>query len=125
MIDLFSNEVNCLLVQTRFSDYSFWNYQDVCKIVGKKYPAAPLGLLTVAALLPQHWNFKLVDENVESLTDEHLRNADLVCIGGMLPQQNSMLKLIKRAHQLNCIVVVGGPDPTSQPDLYSEADFLV
>jgi radical SAM superfamily enzyme YgiQ (UPF0313 family) len=125
MTDLLTGAVNCLLVQTKFSDHSFWNYQDVCKIAGKKYPAAPLGLLTVAALLPQHWNFKLVDENVESLTDEHLRNADLVCIGGMLSQQNSMLKLIKRAHKLNCIVVVGGPDPTSQPDLYSEADFLV
>jgi radical SAM superfamily enzyme YgiQ (UPF0313 family) len=125
MKDLLTGAVNCLLVQTKFSDYSFWNYQDVCKIVGKKYPAAPLGLLTVAALLPQQWDFKLVDENVEPLTDEHLRNADLVCIGGMLPQQNSMLKLIKRAHKLNCVVVVGGPDPTSQPDLYSEADFLV
>jgi radical SAM superfamily enzyme YgiQ (UPF0313 family) len=94
-------------------------------MVGKKYPAAPLGLLTVAALLPQHWQFRLIDENVEPLLDEHIQNADLVCIGGMLPQQNSMLDLITRAHKLNCVVVVGGPDPTSQPELYKEADFLV
>jgi len=94
-------------------------------MVGKKYPAAPLGLLTVAALLPQHWQFRLIDENVEPLLDEHLLNADLVCIGGMLPQQNSMLDLIKRAQNLDCVVVVGGPDPTSQPDLYKDADFLV
>ena len=94
-------------------------------MVGKKYPAAPLGLLTVAALFPQHWEFKLIDVNVEVLTDDHLRWADLVCIGGMLPQQNSMLDLITRAHKLDSVVVVGGPDPTSQPDLYHEADFLV
>ena len=125
MKDLHSEVSKCLLIQTRFSDFSFWNYQDVCKIVGKKYPAAPLGLLTVAALLPQHWEFKLIDENVEPLSDEHLTNADLVCIGGMLPQQKSMLELIERAHRLNCVVVVGGPDPTSQPELYKEADFLV
>ncbi|MEI7500338.1 MAG: B12-binding domain-containing radical SAM protein [Bacteroidota bacterium] len=125
MKDLHGGVTNCLLVQTKFSDYSFWNYQEVCEMVGKKYPAAPLGLLTVAALLPQHWQFRLIDENVEPLLDEHLRSADLVCIGGMLPQQNSMLDLIARAHKLNCIVVMGGPDPTSQPDLYKDADFLV
>ena len=117
--------LNCLIVQTKFSDYSFWNYQDVCKIVGKKYPAAPLGLLTVAALLPQQWNFQLVDENVEPLLDEHLVWSDLVCTGGMLPQQKSMVDLIERAHRLNCTVVVGGPDPTSQPGVYTNADFLV
>ena len=125
MTDLFSGITRCLLVQTKFSDLSFWNYQDVCRIVGKKYPAAPLGMLTVAAILPQHWKFRLIDENVEPLLDEHLHEADLVCIGGMLPQQNSMLELIGRAHAMNCTVVMGGPDPTSQPELYREADFLV
>lgn len=125
MNDLYSRINNCLIVQTKFSEHSFWNYQDVCKITGAKYPAAPLGLLTLAALLPQHWNFKLIDENVEPLSEEYLEWADIVCTGGMLPQQKSMLEFIKRAHRLNCIVVVGGPDPTSQPDLYREADFLV
>lgn len=125
MKNLFDQSTKCLIVQTKFSANSFWNYQSVCKIVGAKYPAAPLGLLTVAALLPQHWIFKLIDENVEPLLDEHLRWADIVCTGGMLPQQKHLLEFIKRAHQLNCTVVVGGADPTSQPDLYREADFLV
>jgi radical SAM superfamily enzyme YgiQ (UPF0313 family) len=115
----------CLLVQTKFSGFSFWNYQEVCYMVGAKYPAAPLGLMTVAALFPQHWIFKLIDENTEPLLDDHLKWADIVCIGGMLPQQKSMLNLIRRAHYLDRIVVVGGPDPTSQPDVYHEADFLV
>jgi len=120
-----NESVNCLLVQTRFSQFSFWNYREVCEIVGAKYPAAPLGLLTVAGLLPQQWTFILVDENVEPLLDEHLRWADLVCTGGMLPQQKSILELIDRAQALGKIVVVGGPDPTSQPHLYAKADFLV
>jgi radical SAM superfamily enzyme YgiQ (UPF0313 family) len=125
MVILPKENVNCLLVQTKFSAFSFWNYQDVCEIVGAKYPAAPLGLLTVAGLLPQHWTFRLIDENVEPLLNEHLQWADLVCTGGMLPQQKSMLELIDRAHELGKTVVVGGADPTSQPDLYRKADFLV
>lgn len=125
MRDFLKESINCLLVQTKFSAFSFWNYQDVCDIVGAKYPAAPLGLLTVAGLLPQHWNFRLIDENVEPLLDEHLLWADLVCSGGMLPQQKSMISLISRAHSFERTIVLGGPDPTSQPHLYSNADFLV
>jgi radical SAM superfamily enzyme YgiQ (UPF0313 family) len=125
MKDLYGGYTKCLLVQTKFSRFSFWNYQEVCYMVGAKYPAAPLGLLTVAALLPQHWIFRLIDENVEPLLDDYLKWADIVCTGGMLPQQKSMLNFIRRAHDLDRIVVVGGPDPTSQPDVYLEADFLV
>ena len=125
MKDLHGEQTKCLLVQTKFSGFSFWNYQEVCDIVGAKYPAAPLGLLTVAALFPQNWIFRLIDENVEPLLDEHLKWADIVCTGGMLPQQKSMLEFIRRAHDLDRMVVIGGPDPTSQPDIYHEADFLV
>jgi radical SAM superfamily enzyme YgiQ (UPF0313 family) len=125
MKDLCGGHTKCLLVQTKFSGFSFWNYQDVCDMVGAKYPASSLGLLTVASLLPQHWIFRLIDENVEPLLNDHLKWADIVCTGGMLPQQKSILNFIKRAHDFGRIVVVGGPDPTSQPDVYKEADFLV
>ena len=125
MTDQYRNITKCLIVQTKFSQFSFWNYRAVCEIVGAKYPAAPLGLLTVAALLPQNWTFKLIDENVESLLDEHLEWADLVCAGGMIPQQKSLLELIERTHKKDRIIVVGGADPTSQPDLYKDADYLV
>jgi len=125
MKDLNGGHTKCLLVQTKFSGFSFWNYQEVCDMVGAKYPASSLGLLTVAALLPQHWIFRLIDENVEPLLDDHLKWADIVCTGGMLTQQKSMLDFINRVHNLDRIIVVGGPDPTSQPDVYHEADFLV
>lgn len=125
MKNLLEKGTKCLIVQTEFSALSFWNYVDVCKIAGAKYPAAPLSLLTVAALLPKQWEFKLVDANVEPLMVEHFKWADIVCIGGMLPQQQSMIALIDKVHQYGCPVVVGGPDPSSQPHLYQSADYLV
>lgn len=115
----------CLLVQPRFSGNSFFNFSNVARIVGARYTAAPLGLMTVAALLPQGWKFRLVDENVEPLTDAHLDWADIVMTGGMLPQQKGILGVIRRAHARHKPVVVGGPDPTQQPHVYEGADFLV
>ena len=115
----------CLLVQPRFSSHSFWNYSKVCRFVGARYPAAPLGLMTVAALLPQQWHLALVDENVRPLTDAHLEWADLVLVSGMLPQQKGILATMQQAHERGKPVVVGGPDATSQPHLYGKADYLV
>ena len=88
-------------------------------------PAAPLGPMTVAALLPQGWEFRLVDENVRSLQDSDLEWADIVLVSGMLPQQKGILKAIQRAHEVGKPVVVGGPDPSSQPNVYGEADYVV
>ena len=81
--------------------------------------------MTVAALLPQEWEIKLIDTNVEPLLDEHFEWANLVFTGGMLPQQIGILDIITLSHQKHKPVVVGGPDPTSQPHLYQSADYLV
>ena len=113
MKDLLAKGTRCLIVQPKFSASSFWNYVDVCRIIGVKYPDAPLGLVTVAALLPQQWEFKLVDANVEDLLHEHFEWADIICTGGMLPQQRSMMSVIDEAHQYGCPVILGGPDPSS------------
>jgi radical SAM superfamily enzyme YgiQ (UPF0313 family) len=112
-------------VYPRFNPHSFWNYQATCDLVGAKYPATPLGLITLAALLPASWTLKLVDCNVESLDDRDLAWADLVLTGGMLPQQRTTLALIDRAHAHGKPVVVGGPDATSSPHVYAAADFRV
>lgn len=125
MPNLIDRQTRCLLVQPAFSRNSFWNYRDVCTLVGAKYPAAPLGLLTVGALLPQHWQLKLIDENTTSLTNDHLDWADIVLTGGMLPQQAAIHNVIERAHGKGKPVVVGGPDPTSQTPLYTNADYRV
>jgi radical SAM superfamily enzyme YgiQ (UPF0313 family) len=125
MENLLAKPSRGLLVQPGFSGNSFFNFSNVARLVGARYTAAPLGLMTVAALLPQHWEFRLVDENVEPLTDADLEWADIVLTGGMLPQQKGILTTIERAHAQGKRVAVGGPDPTSQPHVYEEADFLV
>ena len=61
-----------LLVHPEFRSASFWNYRDTCQLMDASYPAAPLGLCTVAAMLPSEWELRLVDRNVEPLTDEAL-----------------------------------------------------
>jgi hypothetical protein len=120
-----SPPIRCLLVHPEFRQASFWNYRATCDLVGAKYPASPLGLITVAALLPADWSCRLVDCNVETLTDADLAWADLVFIGGMIPQQSSSLALIERCRAAGRTVVVGGPDATSSPHIYDRADHLV
>jgi len=119
------NVEKVLLLYPEFSEYSFWNYKEVCRLAGARYPAAPLGLITLAALLPESWHMKLIDMNTAELRDADIDEADLVFIGGMLPQQTHFLKLIDRVHRRGKKVVAGGPDPTSQPGIYRESDYLI
>ncbi|MBR0697143.1 B12-binding domain-containing radical SAM protein [Bradyrhizobium lablabi] len=114
-----------LMIYPKFITDSFWNYTEACELVGAKYPAAPLGLITVAAMLPKHWDIRLVNRNTEPLTDADLNWADLVMIGGMLNQQPDFLYLIDLAHLHGKPVCVGGPDVSSSPHLYADADFQV
>src|SRR5437763_16375140 len=100
--------LHCLLVYPEFQSASFWNYREACEIKGARYPAAPLGLLTVAALLPSEWELKLVDRNVEPLDDSLLDWADVVLIGGMIAQQRDHLALIDKAHERGKPVISGG-----------------
>jgi radical SAM superfamily enzyme YgiQ (UPF0313 family) len=116
---------NVLLVYPRFAADTFWNFTATCELFGAKYPAAPLGLITVAALLPPTWSVRLVDRNAEELTDDHLEWADLVMTGGMLPQQPDTLVIIDLCHRHNKPVAVGGPSVTSTPHIYEKADFRV
>ena len=117
--------MRCLFVNPRFRTASFWNYRETCEGAGARYPGAPLGLITVAALLPAEWEMRLVDCNVQPWKPELLDWADLVLIGGMMPQQLAALDLIREAKQRGKTVVVGGPDATSSPHIYAEADHLV
>ena len=120
-----SGTPNVLLVYPRFAPHSFWNYQATCELVGARYSATPLGLITVAALLPPEWPVRLLNRNTELLTDEDVAWADLVMTGGMLPQQRDTERVIALAHAQGKPVVVGGPDVTSSPHMYEEAEFKV
>ena len=116
---------NCLLVFPRFNPNSFWALKDTCEISGARAPSPPLGLLTLAAMLPQDWSFRLVNCNADALTDDDLAWADIVMTGGMLPQADSSVEIIERCRAAQVTVCVGGPDPTSRPTIYERADFRV
>ena len=116
---------NVLLVFPRFNQNSFWSLRAACEIYGVRCPAPPLGLITVAALLPKEWNLRLVDRNAEELAPADLAWADLVFTGGMLPQRPDCLEVIRLCQAEGKTVVVGGPDATSSPEIFAQADFLV
>ncbi len=115
----------CLLVFPEFTAASFWNYRAACELMGARYPAAPLGLITVAALLPESWECRLVDCNVDRLRDRDVEWADIVLVGGMISQQRSSVSLIDDLKARGKTVVVGGADATASPHLYDAADSLV
>jgi radical SAM superfamily enzyme YgiQ (UPF0313 family) len=114
-----------LLVYPEFRSASFWNYRETCELVDARYPAAPLGLCTIAAMLPPDWEVKLVDRNIEPWDDAMLDQADIVLTGGMMPQQRDCVELIRKARAKGKTVIVGGPDATSSPHLYEDASHLV
>jgi hypothetical protein len=115
----------CLFVYPEFRSQSFWNYRATCELAGAKYPATPLGLITVAAMLPASWPVRLVDCNVEALGDTDIEWADIVFTGGMIAQQLATRELIDELKRRGKTVVVGGPDATQSPHLYEGADHLV
>ncbi len=114
-----------LMVYPRFNADSFWKFTEACELVNARYPAAPLGLITVAALLPPHWEVRLVNRNTEELSAHDIAWADMVMTGGMLNQQPDTLEIIALARAQAKPAVVGGPDATSSPHIYRTADFLV
>jgi hypothetical protein len=116
---------NVLLVYPRFVNESFWNYRESCAVVGAKYPTIPLGLITVAAMLPGEWDVRLVNLNTEELSDADLEWADLVMTGGMMFQQAGTLDIIEMCRARGKPVAVGGPDVSSSPHVYERANFRV
>jgi uncharacterized protein DUF4070/radical SAM family protein len=114
-----------LLISPRFAGRTFFSLEAVCEVYGGRAMTAPLGLITVAAMLPPSWDCRLVNRNTEDLTDADIDWADLVMVGGMMPQRSDILDLIDIVHARGKPVAVGGPDVTSSPDAYAAADFRV
>jgi radical SAM superfamily enzyme YgiQ (UPF0313 family) len=106
---------------------SFWSFDKALELVGRKVSIPPLGMITVAAILPQTWEFRLVDRNVRFETEADWAWADLVIISGMIVQKPDLLHLIREAKRRGKLVAAGGPYLTSVPEAAQEAgvDFLV
>ncbi|MBN2376144.1 MAG: DUF4070 domain-containing protein [Sedimentisphaerales bacterium] len=104
---------------------TFWSLKNALKFVSKKALLPPLGLLTVAALLPESFEKKLIDMNTSKLRDRHIKWADYVFISAMVIQKNSAKMVVEKCRTLNVKVVAGGPLFTSFPELVPDADYLV
>jgi radical SAM superfamily enzyme YgiQ (UPF0313 family) len=106
---------------------SFWSFDKVLELIGRKVSLPPLSLITVAAILPQTWKFRLVDRNMGYESEADWYWADLVIISGMIVQKDDLLFLIETAKRRGKRVAVGGPYVTSIPKAAQEAgvDFLV
>ena len=113
-----------LLVYTEFPD-TFWSFKHALKFVHKKAGAPPLGLLTVAAMLPSEWDKRLVDLNVTKLTDDNLAWADYVFVSAMIVQRESARSVIDRCKLAGVKVVAGGPLFTMEHDKFPNVDHFV
>ena len=102
-----------LLVYPEYPD-TFWSFKHALKFVNKKAAFPPLGLLTVAGMLPHEHELKLVDMNTRKLKDSHIKWADLVFISAMVVQKDSSHKVIDKCKSLGARVVAGGPLFTTQ-----------
>ncbi len=113
-----------LMVYPQFP-VTFWSFKHALKFVSKKSSYPPLSLLTVAAMLPDEWEKKVVDMNVTRLTDEDIRWADYVFISAMAIQKESVAEVMRRCHENGAVMVAGGPLFTMEPEEYHDIDHLV
>ncbi len=118
--------MKALLLYPRFPK-TFWSYDKFMKIAGLKASIPPLGIITVASLLPSDWEIRFCDRNVKTETETDWEWCDLVILSAMLAQKQDFLALIQKAAQLGKKVAVGGPYPTSVPDhaLNPGANYLI
>ena len=115
--------MNILLVYPKYPD-TFWSFKHALRFLSKKALHPPLGLLTVAAMLPGEWNKKLVDINVSALQDKDLAWADYVFVSAMSVQQDSANEVLGRCRVAGVKVVAGGPLFTSGHEEFEPVDHF-
>ncbi len=116
--------MNILLVEPRTPE-TFWSLRHALRFVGKSAANPPLGLLTVAGMLPRHWSCRLADLNCGPLRDEDIRWADWVFVSGMEIHRSSVAEIVQQSHALETRVVGGGPLFNSDPDNNLGVDHVV
>ena len=118
--------MRALLVYPEYPD-TFWSFKHALKFIFKRASFPPLGLLTVAAMLPEEWEKKLVDMNTTALTDKDLKWADYVLISSMVAQQDSAREVIDRCVKLGTRIVAGGPlfSPGYEEFGFDDIDHLI
>jgi len=118
-------QIKVLMVWPAFPP-SFWSFAGMMQMLDEKVVMPPLGLITVAALCPKEWTIRLIDQQVESVSDEDILWADLVMTSGMKVQRKGMEGILARARALGRRTVVGGPYASGEPEtLLKFADHVV
>ena len=110
---------NALFVYPKFPP-SYWGFKYALEFLGKKSSMPPLGLLTIAGMFPESYNLKVVDMNIEPLTDAHLEWADVALTSTMIVQKDSLYDVAERCNRANVPIIAGGPHPTSYYDNIKE-----
>ncbi len=113
-----------LLVSPQTPD-TFWSFKHVLRFVAKRAAFPPLGLLTVAAMLPREWDLRVVDMNVTRLTDDDLRWADYVMLSAMIVHKESVREVVARCTALERQVIAGGPLFTTGHETFPEIRHFV
>src|SRR4030043_2082839 len=113
-----------LLIYPEYED-TFFNPKKVFRVLGKKAAYPPLGLLTVAAMLPGKWEKKLIDLNCENLKNDHIEWADYVFISAIVGQKKSTHKIINTVQEMGKTVVVGGSLFTNGWEEFSNIEVIV
>lgn len=116
--------MNILLIYPEFPD-TFWSFKYALKFIRKKSSSPPLGLLTIATMLPKDWDLRLVDVNIKKLRQKDLDWADMALISAMTVQRDSAKEIITRCKVNNVRVVAGGPLFTTEPEEFSNVDHFV
>ncbi len=116
--------MNILLVYPEIPD-TFWSFKHALKFIHKKVSSQPLGLLTVAAILPKNWTKRLIDLNCNELTQKDLKWADYVYLSAMSIQKKSAIQVIKQCNDAGIKIVAGGPLFTSEYEQFDTIDHFV
>ena len=116
---------NALFVYPKFPP-SYWGFKYALEFLGKKSSMPPLGLLTIAGMFPKNYNLKVVDMNIEPLTDAHLEWADVALTSTMIVQKDSFYDVAERCNRAGIPIIAGGPHPTSYYDnIKEETDAVI
>ena len=116
--------MHALLINPGFPD-TFWGYRHALKLIGRRALFPPLGLLTVAALMPADWELRVVDMNVRRLTRRDIAWADTAWITGMTIQAAFVRDVISRCKAAGVRTIAGGPLFTCEPEAFDDVDHLV
>lgn len=116
--------MNILLIYPEYPK-TFWSFDCVLKFVGKKASFPPLGLMTIAAMLPSSWQKNLIDVNICKLRDKDIEWADMVFISAMIVQKKGVVEVVKRCKSFGKTIVAGGPLFWMEHNKFTEVDHFV